>query len=57
MTRYVRIRRKSKESKKIRLLPEGGNSSKSGDDRIGQVFANVVPGSIGFQRVAVLAIG
>ena len=36
---YLRIRRKSKESKEIDPPPPGrGNSPKSGDDRIDQVF-------------------
>ena len=33
------------------------NSPKSGDDPIGQVFAYVIAGSNGFQRVVVLPIG
>ena len=37
MTPYLRIRRKSKESKEIDPLREG-NFPKSGDDRIDQVF-------------------
>ena len=35
----------------------GGNSPKSGDDRIGQVFVYVIAGSNGFQWVAALPIG
>ena len=31
---------------------DGGNSLKSGDDRIGQVFVCVIAGSNGFERVA-----
>ena len=34
-----------------------GNSPKSGDEHISQVFAFVFAGSIGFQRVVLLAIG
>ena len=41
VTSYLRIRRKSKESKEI-------------DDRIGQVFVYVIAGSNGFERVVVL---
>ena len=38
--------------------PQGrGNSQKSGDDPIGQVFVYVIAGSNGFERVAVLPIG
>ncbi len=39
-------------------IPKGrGNSPKSGDDPIGQVFAYVIAGSNGFERVVVLPIG
>ena len=42
----------------IKSTPKvGGNSPKSGDDRIDQVFSYVIAGSSGFQRVAVLRIG
>ena len=41
-----------------KLTPKGGgNSPKSGDDPIGQVFVYVITGSNGFQRVVVLPIG
>ena len=46
LTPYLRIRLESKESKEIDPFGRG-NSPKSGDDRIGQVFAYIVAGSIG----------
>ncbi len=49
---YLRIRLKSKESKEIDSAEEGKLV-----DRIDQLFAYVIAGSIGFERVAVLAIG
>ncbi len=54
---YLRIRQKSKEPKEIDPLGEG-NSPKSGDDRIGQVFfAYIIAGSIGFEWGAIFMIG
>ena len=44
-------------SHKIEGIEGNRSSPKSGDDRIGQVFAYVIAGSIGFQRVVVPAIG
>ena len=53
----LRIRRKNRKNRR-KSTPQGReNSSKSGDDRIGQVFSYVIAGSNGFQRVAVLRIG
>ena len=41
-----------------KLTPKGGgNSPKSGDDPIGQVFVYAIAGSNGFERVVVLPMG
>ena len=57
VTSYLRIRRKSKESKEIDPSGWGKFAEIVGDDRIGQVFVYVIAGSNGFERVAVLPIG
>ena len=47
----------NRRNKRKSTHKSGGNSPKSDDDPIGQVFAYVIAGSNGFERVAVLRIG